>query len=101
MTSVIIRQLFWTFPCRTLFQSNGNHHPEKVAALAGNVKTDVNSADLGELMTLRGIGPVLAGRIILRRPFSSVEELVEVCGIGPITLDQMLPFIDVLTENNR
>ncbi len=69
--------------------------PEAVAALAGNVRTDVNTAPLQELMALPGIGPVLASRILLQRPFVSVEELVEVCGIGPVTLTQMLPYIAV------
>lgn len=51
---------------------------------------DVNRADAAELERLRGIGPVLARRIVAHRdsagPFRSVDDLVAVPGIGPATL---------------
>ncbi|MFP3948289.1 MAG: ComEA family DNA-binding protein [Gemmatimonadota bacterium] len=54
---------------------------------------DVNRATADELQTLRGVGPVLAQRILeLRREkgrFRSVEELLEVRGIGPVTLERL------------
>ena len=48
---------------------------------------DLNSATVADLDALPGIGPVLAQRIIDHRtghgPFTSVEELDDVSGIGP------------------
>ncbi|MCM3659644.1 ComEA family DNA-binding protein [Georgenia satyanarayanai] len=54
---------------------------------------DLNSADLAALDTLPGVGPAIAQRILDWRdangPFHSVEELLEVAGIGPATLEKL------------
>jgi competence protein ComEA len=42
----------------------------------------LNSATVGQLDGLPGVGAVLAQRIVDRRPFTSVDELREVDGIG-------------------
>ena len=51
---------------------------------------DVNVATESDLASLRGVGPVLAKRIVEYRaengPFICVEELLNVKGIGPKTL---------------
>lgn len=67
-----------------------------VASLAGNPRTRINEADAAELYTLPGIGPVLAARMLTHRPFASVGELVEVCGIGPATLEAVRDWIEVV-----
>jgi competence protein ComEA len=58
---------------------------------------NVNRASAEELERLPGVGPVLAERILeLRRQrgrFSSVEELLEVRGIGPKKLEDMRPYV--------
>lgn len=63
--------------------------PGASAETEGRPRIDLNTATAAELQTLSGIGPSLAGRIIAHReatPFTSVEELTDVRGIGPKTL---------------
>ena len=50
-------------------------------------RLDVNHATRRELQLIKGIGPVLAGRIIAERPFERIEDLIRVRGIGPGTLE--------------
>ncbi len=59
----------------------------------------INSAKTSELETLPGVGPVLAERIIEYRetngPFESVDELLDVPGIGEATLEELRTFVVV------
>ena len=43
---------------------------------------DLNRASLGELAALPGVGPVLAARIVEKRPYKRPSELLRVRGIG-------------------
>ncbi|NPV08821.1 MAG: helix-hairpin-helix domain-containing protein [Anaerolineae bacterium] len=60
---------------------------------------DINQAGVVELEMLPGIGPVLAGRIVeyreSRGPFSTIEELMNVQGIGEKTLDGLRGLVTV------
>ncbi len=59
----------------------------------GGATVNINSADEATLETLNGVGPVLAAAIIQYRtehgPFASVDQLDEVSGIGPATLEDL------------
>jgi competence protein ComEA len=60
---------------------------------------NINTADAAALETLPGIGPTYAARIVDYRdqngPFTSVEELTLVKGIGPATLEGMRDLVVV------
>ncbi len=60
---------------------------------------DINAATATELEALPGIGPVLAGRIVQWRvdngPFTDVEILGEVSGIGDALMAQLRPLVRV------
>ena len=60
--------------------------PEDLDEFLKLASTDINTADKEALMELPGIGEKLAERIVAYReangPFTSVEEIMEVDGIG-------------------
>jgi competence protein ComEA len=64
----------------------------------------LNEATAEDLEALPGVGPVLAGRIIAHRsqhgPFRRVDDLEEVSGFGPQSLEQLRPHLTLETPPN-
>jgi len=56
---------------------------------------DLNTASKKELQSIKGIGPVLAERIIDGRPYRTVDDLLKVKGIGPKKLENIRPYFVV------
>ncbi|MFU8812876.1 MAG: phospholipase D-like domain-containing protein, partial [Balneolaceae bacterium] len=60
---------------------------------------NINTADAQTLQALSGIGPAFSERIVEYRlengGFNTVEELINVRGIGPATMDRLRPFVTV------
>jgi len=65
------------------------------AKSSAGAKIDVNTADAETLQTLPGIGPATARAIIAARPFSSVNDLEKVPGIGAAKLHDLRPLVRV------
>lgn len=60
---------------------------QNISAFCEEGQVDINIASLDGLDQLYGIGPVKAQAIIDARPFSSVDSLIDVNGIGNATLN--------------
>ncbi|MGH2750433.1 MAG: ComEA family DNA-binding protein [Actinomycetota bacterium] len=75
-------------------ESSPSPSGEPAAALV-----NVNTADEALLDTIPEVGPATAQAILEYRTqigsFTSVEQLIEVSGIGPATLEAMRPFVTV------
>ena len=56
---------------------------------------DLNTASKKELQSIKGIGPVLAERIIAGRPYRTVDDLINVKGISPKKLESIRPYFIV------
>lgn len=81
-------------------------HPEKLAVAAeaearldaqpvsvpAGAQLDLNTATAAQLVNIRGIGPVIAQRIIAARPFVTADDLREVKGIGAKKYAEMRPY---------
>ncbi|MDQ3985916.1 MAG: helix-hairpin-helix domain-containing protein [Actinomycetota bacterium] len=71
--------------------------PSPGASSASSTVISLNSADQTTLESIPGVGPVTAAAILAYRDemggFSSVDELIEVSGIGPATLESIRPYV--------
>jgi competence ComEA-like helix-hairpin-helix protein len=53
---------------------------------------NLNTASKKELQSIKGIGPVLAERIIAGRPYRTLDDLLKVKGISPKKLENIRPY---------
>lgn len=74
-------------------------HTQARSSEAPSGKLNINTASAEQLESLPGVGPVTARAIIEYRRqnggFRSVDELIEVRGIGPKRLEQIRPYVFV------
>lgn len=62
---------------------------------------NINTAQREELLTLPGVGPALADRILESRPFTSIEELQRVSGIGSSLLENLQAMITLNDSSSQ
>ena len=75
------------------------------ARFRANFRVNVNESLWVDWMQLEGIGPSLAQRIVADRhvngPFSSIEDVARVPGIGSTTLDRIRPWLTMGDNDNQ
>jgi competence protein ComEA len=73
--------------------------PDGASAAGTGGSVDVNRASADQLDELPGVGPTTAEAIIAHReqngPFGSVDELIDVRGIGEAKLEQLRDLVTV------
>ncbi len=73
--------------------------PASIAVAETSKTVNLNTASKDQLMSLPGIGPATAERIMLERedggPFRSVDDLRRVRGIGAKRIEQLRPLVTV------
>jgi len=70
---------------------------DAIVAPTGSVNrenpADINNDPIHILTEIKGIGPATAKKIIAARPFTKVDDLLKVQGIGNATLNKIKPFL--------
>lgn len=73
--------------------------PGPTPSATSDAIVNLNTADQAALESVPGLGPVKAGAIVAYRTeiggFTSIDQLLEVTGIGPATLGSIRPFVSL------
>lgn len=64
-------------------------------AVSSPVLIDLNNASISQLTELPGVGRTIARRIVSRRPYRDVNDLLQVKGIGTKSLERLRPLVTV------
>ena len=62
-------------------------------------RININTSAVEEIMELPYIGQKRAIAIVDQRPYTSVEQLLKIRGIGEKTLDKVIPYISLKDES--
>ena len=76
---------------------NGLIEIDRSRSLNADFQIDINTAQIGEIIVLPGVGEKLAKTIVdyrrLSGPFNSVESITQVPGIGDKKLEALIPYL--------
>ncbi|MBO6937139.1 MAG: helix-hairpin-helix domain-containing protein [Deltaproteobacteria bacterium] len=87
-------------PAKVAIREPVRESPGAIALREGR-PIDVNHASQADLELLPRVGPAIAGRIVAARPFTSIEDLQRVRGIGPRTVERLRSMIVVHQEGDE
>lgn len=80
-------------------QSGASSPSASPSSAGGTPLIDLNTATAEQLESIKGVGPVTAKRILDHRSnvgrYSSVDDLLDVTGIGSKTLEKIRPYVTV------
>jgi outer membrane murein-binding lipoprotein Lpp len=63
--------------------------------MSENILVDPNTANEESLAQIPGVGEELAKRILMSRPYTSLDDMQRVNGIGPAFLEKLAPYIEI------
>jgi competence ComEA-like helix-hairpin-helix protein len=96
MRSKIIRMVAWMLCIGAIATACEQGPPAE-----GSIRVNVNTCTLTELETVPGIGEALAKVIVAGRPYQSVDQLLDVKGIGEKSLEKLRPYVKVDGETEK
>jgi competence protein ComEA len=75
----------------------GAARPAATAAASGGGLVNINTATVEQLVAAKipGVGPAMAQKIVAGRPYTSVDDLLNVSGIGPAKFASIKPRVTV------
>jgi competence protein ComEA len=67
----------------------------------GSLRVNLNTATLTELESIPGIGRSIAKQIVAHRPYTSVDQLVAIRGLGESSVETLRPFVKTDGETEK
>lgn len=97
------KETAWSPPRAVRLRRTGDHRSRGVTVrtmgATADTRIDLNTATAEQLDSIPGVGPVTAQRILDHRRsigrFTSVDQLLDVSGIGAKTLTKIRPWVRV------
>lgn len=102
IAGALVALLYWWRPDPSQWPALLRSVVERNAAPVNSerIVVDINTATPWELKSIPYISDAIAKQIVRERPFESVDQLIRVKGIGPVTLEKIRKHVRVGTPTN-